>query len=36
VKVVSGQGGPTLGRIAAYGAIIDTGIHYAPAIRVAE
>src|SRR5690606_155591 len=37
VKVVSGQDGPTLERVAAaYGAIIDAGIHCAPTIKVAE
>lgn len=37
VKIVSGQDGPTLDRVAdAYGAIIDAGVHRAPSIRVAE
>src|SRR5262249_37236782 len=36
-KVVSGEDGPTLDRVAAaYGAIIDAGIHRAPSIKVAE
>ncbi|HXJ23434.1 MAG TPA: nucleotide sugar dehydrogenase [Polyangia bacterium] len=36
-KVVSGQDGPTLDRVAnAYGAIIDAGIHRASSIKVAE
>src|SRR5580704_17408144 len=36
-KVVSGQDGPTLERVAdAYGAIIDAGVHRAPSIKVAE
>jgi UDP-N-acetyl-D-galactosamine dehydrogenase len=36
-KVVSGQDGPTLDRVAnAYGAIIDAGIHRATSIKVAE
>jgi UDP-N-acetyl-D-galactosamine dehydrogenase len=37
VKVVSGEDGPTLERVAAaYGAIIDAGIHKAESIKVAE
>jgi UDP-N-acetyl-D-galactosamine dehydrogenase len=37
VKVVSGQDGPTLDRVAlAYGRIVAAGIHRAPSIRVAE
>jgi hypothetical protein len=37
VKVVSGEDGPTLERVAAaYGAIIDAGIHRAQSIKVAE
>jgi UDP-N-acetyl-D-galactosamine dehydrogenase len=37
VKVVSGQDGPTLERVAgAYGAIIEAGVHRAPSIKVAE
>ena len=37
VKVVSGEDAPTLERVAAaYGAIIDAGIHRAPSIKVAE
>ena len=37
VKVVSGEDGPTLERVAAaYGAIIDAGVHRAPLIKVAE
>jgi UDP-N-acetyl-D-galactosamine dehydrogenase len=37
VKVVSGEDGPTLERVsAAYGAIIDAGIHKAQSIKVAE
>jgi UDP-N-acetyl-D-galactosamine dehydrogenase len=37
VKVVSGQDAATLERVAAaYGAIIDAGIHRAPSIKVAE
>ena len=37
VKVVSGEDGPTLERVAAaYGAIIDAGVHRAPSIKVAE
>ncbi|MBL8611221.1 MAG: nucleotide sugar dehydrogenase [Myxococcales bacterium] len=37
VKVVSGEDAPTLDRVAAaYGAIIDAGIHRAPSIKVAE
>jgi UDP-N-acetyl-D-glucosamine/UDP-N-acetyl-D-galactosamine dehydrogenase len=36
-KVVSGQDGPTLDRVAAaYGAIIEAGVHRAPSIKVAE
>jgi UDP-N-acetyl-D-glucosamine/UDP-N-acetyl-D-galactosamine dehydrogenase len=36
-KVVSGQDGPTLERVAAaYGAIIEAGVHRAPSIKVAE
>ena len=36
-KVVSGEDGPTLERVAAaYGAIIDAGIHKAQSIKVAE
>jgi len=36
-KVVSGEDEATLGRVAAaYGAIIDAGIHRAPSIKVAE
>jgi UDP-N-acetyl-D-galactosamine dehydrogenase len=36
-KVVSGQDGPTLDRVAAaYGAIIDAGVHRAQSIKVAE
>jgi UDP-N-acetyl-D-galactosamine dehydrogenase len=36
-KVVSGQDGPTLERVAAaYGSIIEAGIHKAPSIKVAE
>jgi UDP-N-acetyl-D-glucosamine/UDP-N-acetyl-D-galactosamine dehydrogenase len=36
-KVVSGQDGPTLERVAAaYSAIIDAGVHRAPSIKVAE
>jgi UDP-N-acetyl-D-galactosamine dehydrogenase len=36
-KVVSGEDGPTLERVAAaYGAIVDAGIHRAPSIKVAE
>jgi UDP-N-acetyl-D-galactosamine dehydrogenase len=36
-KVVSGEDGPTLDRVAAaYGAIIDAGVHRAPCIKVAE
>jgi UDP-N-acetyl-D-galactosamine dehydrogenase len=36
-KVVSGEDRPTLDRVAAaYGAIIDAGIHRAPSIKVAE
>jgi UDP-N-acetyl-D-galactosamine dehydrogenase len=37
LKIVSGEDGPTLNRVAdAYGAIIDAGIHRAPSIKVAE
>jgi UDP-N-acetyl-D-galactosamine dehydrogenase len=37
VKVVSGQDGPTLERVAAaYGAIIEAGVHKAQSIKVAE
>jgi UDP-N-acetyl-D-galactosamine dehydrogenase len=37
VKVVSGQDAPTLERVAAaYGAIIDAGVHRASSIKVAE
>lgn len=37
VKVVSGEDGPTLERVAAaYGSIIDAGVHKAPSIKVAE
>jgi len=37
VKVVSGEDGPTLDRVAAvYGAIIDAGLHRAQSIKVAE
>ena len=37
IKVVSGEDGPTLERVAAaYGAIIDAGIHRAESIKVAE
>ena len=37
VKVVSGEDGPTLDRVAtAYGKIITAGIHRAPSIKVAE
>jgi UDP-N-acetyl-D-galactosamine dehydrogenase len=37
VKVVSGQDAPTLERVAAaYGAIIDAGVHRATSIKVAE
>ncbi len=37
VKVVSGEDGETLDRVAAaYGAIIDAGVHRAPSIKVAE
>jgi UDP-N-acetyl-D-galactosamine dehydrogenase len=36
-KVVSGEDAPTLERVAAaYGAIVDAGVHRAPSIRVAE
>jgi len=36
-KVVSGQDGPTLDRVAAaYGSIIEAGVHRAPSIKVAE
>jgi UDP-N-acetyl-D-glucosamine/UDP-N-acetyl-D-galactosamine dehydrogenase len=36
-KVVSGEDAPTLERVAAaYGAIIDAGLHRAPSIKVAE
>jgi UDP-N-acetyl-D-galactosamine dehydrogenase len=36
-KVVSGEDGPTLERVAAaYGAIVDAGVHRAPSIKVAE
>jgi len=36
-KVVSGEDGETLDRVAAaYGAIVDAGVHRAPSIRVAE
>ncbi|WP_394820487.1 nucleotide sugar dehydrogenase [Pendulispora albinea] len=37
VKVVSGEDGPTLERVAnTYGAIIQAGVHRAPSIKVAE
>ena len=37
LKIVSGEDGPTLERVAnAYGAIIDAGIHRAQSIKVAE
>ena len=37
VKVVSGEDGPTLERVAnAYAAVIDAGVHRAPSIKVAE
>jgi UDP-N-acetyl-D-glucosamine/UDP-N-acetyl-D-galactosamine dehydrogenase len=37
IKVVSGEDGPTLERVAtAYEAIIDAGVHRAPSIKVAE
>jgi UDP-N-acetyl-D-glucosamine/UDP-N-acetyl-D-galactosamine dehydrogenase len=37
IKVVSGEDAPTLDRVAAaYGAIIDAGVHRAPSIKVAE
>ncbi len=37
VKVVAGQDGPTLDRLAAvYGAVVEAGIHRAPSIKVAE
>jgi UDP-N-acetyl-D-galactosamine dehydrogenase len=37
VKIVSGDDGPTLERIASvYGAIIEAGVHRAPSIKVAE
>jgi UDP-N-acetyl-D-galactosamine dehydrogenase len=37
VKVVSGQDAPTLERVAAaYGAIVEAGVHRAPSIKVAE
>jgi UDP-N-acetyl-D-galactosamine dehydrogenase len=37
VKVVSGEDGPTLERVAAvYGAIVEAGVHKAPSIKVAE
>ncbi len=37
VKVVSGEDGPTLDRVArAYAAVVDAGVHRAPSIRVAE
>jgi UDP-N-acetyl-D-glucosamine/UDP-N-acetyl-D-galactosamine dehydrogenase len=37
VKVVSGQDGPTLDRVAAtYGAVVTAGVHRAPSIKVAE
>ena len=37
VKVVSGEDGPTLERVAnAYEAIVDAGVHRAPSIKVAE
>ena len=36
-KVVSGEDGPTLDRVAAaYGAIVEAGVHRAPSIKVAE
>jgi UDP-N-acetyl-D-glucosamine/UDP-N-acetyl-D-galactosamine dehydrogenase len=36
-KVVSGQDGPTLERVAnAYGAVVKAGVHRAPSIKVAE
>jgi UDP-N-acetyl-D-galactosamine dehydrogenase len=36
-KVVSGEDAPTLERVAAaYGAIVDAGVHRAPSIKVAE
>jgi UDP-N-acetyl-D-galactosamine dehydrogenase len=36
-KVVAGEDGPTLERLAAvYGAIVDAGVHRAPSIKVAE
>ena len=36
-KVVSGQDGPTLDRVAsAYGAVVKAGVHRAPSIKVAE
>jgi UDP-N-acetyl-D-galactosamine dehydrogenase len=36
-KVVSGQDGPTLERVAAvYGAVVAAGVHKAPSIKVAE
>ena len=36
-KVVSGQDGPTLERVAsAYGAVVTAGVHRAPSIKVAE
>jgi UDP-N-acetyl-D-galactosamine dehydrogenase len=37
IKVVSGQDGPTLERVAeAYGRFVEAGVHRAPSIRVAE
>lgn len=37
IKVVAGQDEEVLGRLAAvYGAVVDTGIHRAPSIKVAE
>ncbi|MFZ5481089.1 MAG: nucleotide sugar dehydrogenase [Myxococcota bacterium] len=37
VKVVSGEDGPTLDRVAAaYGAVVAAGVHRAPTIKVAE
>ncbi|MBK6691067.1 MAG: nucleotide sugar dehydrogenase [Myxococcales bacterium] len=37
IKVVSGEDGPTLDRVAAtYGAVIDAGVHRAQSIKVAE
>lgn len=37
VKVVSGEDGPTLERVASvYGAVVEAGVHKAPSIKVAE